>query len=109
MTTIAYMSIVNFIVTTLFSQILSRILPRYKSSSGVWNYFKLAIVVSLIASLAFGCRQISEKFPMIPIKSESFDPVKVKEVKGSVLTAFTFFMWLGENVKEYKPILSIGS
>ena len=107
--TIVYMSVINFAVTTVLAQILSKyVLPKYDGKkSKAHNFVKLALVVSLIAILAYTCRQISERVPKPPLETATFDPKRVKEVKGSVLTAFTFFMWLGEDVKSFKPLLDM--
>lgn len=104
---IAYMSIINFVVTTLLAQFVSKfVLPKYDATHGYFiNWVKIVTAVSIIATLAYLCRQVSEVMPLPPLGTDVFDPQKVKEIKSSVLTAFTFFMWLGKDVKNYDPVL----
>lgn len=100
---IFYVTILNFFVTSFVSQLLAKVLPKYntKKSTAI-NYMQLVVVLTSIAFIAYLLRQIS--YPL-PFKSETFDPSKVKETKGSIFTAFVYFMWLGSVINEYKPIM----
>lgn len=100
---IFYITLIHFFVTSFVSQLLAKILPKYNSTkSKASNYMKLMIVVISISFLAYLLRQI--EYPL-PFKSETFDPYKVKETKGSIFTAFVYFMWLGSVITDYKPIM----
>lgn len=100
---IFYITILNFFITSFVSQLLAKILPKYNTSkSKLSNYLQLTIVLLSIAWIAYLLRQIN--YPL-PFKSESFDPSRVKETKGSIFTAFVYFMWLGNVINEYKPIM----
>lgn len=100
---IFYVTILHFFVTTFTSQFLAKLLPKYNTKkSKFMNYMQLIVVLSAIALIAYLLRQIN--YPL-PFKSESFDPSKVKETKGSIFTGFVYFMWLGSVINEYKPIM----
>ena len=100
---IFYVTILHFFVTTFTSQLLAKLLPKYNTKKSTFiNYMQLIVVLSSIAFIAYLLRQIN--YPL-PFKSESFDPSKVKETKGSIFTGFVYFMWLGSVINEYKPIM----
>jgi hypothetical protein len=100
---IFYVTILHFFVTSFTSQLLSKILPKYNTKkSTATNYLQLVVVLTSIALVAYLLRQIN--YPL-PLKSDTFDPSKVKETKGSIFTGFVYFMWLGSVINEYKPIM----
>lgn len=104
-TIIIFASICNFLIASFLSQKVEKILIKLDKTRN--NFEKLASLctnISIIAVFAYLLRQISETLPM-PFSSKNFDPSKVKEVKGSVLTAFTLFLFFGEYIKEYKELL----
>ena len=100
---IVYASIVNFLIASILCQIVeANLLYSYDDTVSKYNnLFRLCVNVSIIAVFAYLLRQMSEILPL-PFKSKEFDPERVKEVKGSVLTAFTLFLFLGDNIKQFK-------
>jgi len=105
-TIIIYASIVNFLIASYLSQkVETYFLYSYdKDASDYDNIYFLCMNISIISVFAYVLRQISEILPL-PFKSENFDPSRVKEVKGSVLTAFTLFLFFGDEVKDFKNFL----
>ena len=105
---IAYMSVINFIVTCIIAHILHKyILLKYNSKhNSLLNILKLFVTIVIIAITAYIVRQIPDIVPK-PFASSNFDPNKVKEIKGSILTAFTFFMFVGNDVKDYLKLFNI--
>jgi len=101
--TIAIVSVINFLITSFLCRYVERyILLKHKNKgSKLENMYRLCFNISFIAVFAYINRQISEKIPL-PFGNTNFDPYKVKELKGSVLTAFTLFMFLGDEIKDYK-------
>ena len=100
---IFYVTILHFFVTSFVSQLLSKILPKYNTKkSKTSNYMQLIVVLISISFLAYLLRQIT--YPL-PFQTETFDPTRVKETKGSIFTGFVYFMWLGSIINEYKPIM----
>lgn len=106
---IAYMSVVNFATISVLAQLLERyVVTRYDPMRARWrSRLDLARGVVAIAFAAYLARQIAEVVPK-PFRTDAFDPDRVKEVKGSVLTAFSFFIHLGDDLKTFLPLLDLG-
>lgn len=101
---IVYVTVVNFVVASHLASLLSSSLYRYdEQATYAENYTHLLANVTCIAVLAYALRQVSEIIPL-PLESASFQPEKVKEVKTSVLTAFTLFLFLGEPIREFRDM-----
>lgn len=106
MSVIVYMSVLNFLITSFLSRYIVKLLVKYDSNkSFIANYRQLASNIAIISIYAYVLRSISERIPL-PFQTNSFDPKRVKEVKGSVLTAFTMFLFFGETMKTYLPLLN---
>jgi len=105
---IVYISILNFVITAIVSQVLEKYLitPYDDEREFKMNVWYLCICVSVIAIAAYLLRQVSELVPL-PFKSDTFEPSKVKEVKGSVFTAFTLFLFLADDLKSFQKMLQI--
>ena len=106
LTVIVFVSIVNFMVASLISPHVER-MTFYKYDEDESDYetlLHLCINIAVISTYAYMLRQVSELIPL-PFKSEDFDPSRVKEVKGSVLTAFTLFLFFGDEFKSFVPFL----
>lgn len=104
---IAYMSVINFIVTCILAFILHKyILLKYNKKHGLLNVLKCFFTIIIIAITAYIVRQIADIVPK-PFGNDNFDPHKVKEIKGSVLTAFTFFMFVGNDIKDYLKFFNL--
>ena len=103
---IIYASIANFIIASYLSKKVEKhLLYTFdKDSSDYENVYSLCMNIAIISVFAYILRQISEILPL-PFKSENFDPARVKEVKGSVLTAFTLFLFFGDEIKDFKNFL----
>ena len=99
-TIIIYASIINFIIAIYLSKKVEQyLLYKYEEDASYYkNIYSLCMNISVISVFAYILRQISELIPL-PFKSEDFDPSRVKEVKGSVLTAFTLFLFFGDEMK----------
>ena len=105
-TVIAYVSILNYLVCAHIAKEMSQILFRYREGrTYLVNYMCMLVNVACIAVFAFFLRQISEIIP-IPsaFETNSFDPSRVTEIKSSVLTAFTLFMFLNDSLLSFKPL-----
>lgn len=104
--TIAYASILNFLIASFLSQkVETYLIYHYDETAANWkNLYNLCMNISIITIFAYILRQISEQIP-IPFKSNTFDPYKVKEVKTSVLSAFTLFLFFGDDIKGFKDFL----
>ena len=105
-TVIIYASIINFLVAAIMSpQLEKTVLFKYDKDKKTYEtLYNLCLNIAVIATYAYFLRQVSEMIPL-PFKSESFDPSRVKEVKGSVLTAFTLFLFFGDELKSFTPFL----
>ena len=103
---IVYASIINFVVASYLSQKVEKyLLYKYDSkTTSVKNMAGLCANIAIVAVYAYLLRQISESIPL-PRKTDFFDPAKVKEVKGSVLTAFTLFLFFGDEFKSFRDFL----
>ena len=55
----------------------------------------------MIVIIAYVLRKIGEVTPLPFRRTKAFDPGRVKEVKSSVLTAFTLMMFFGADIKDY--------
>ena len=106
---ISYMSVVNFATISVLAQLVEgRLVTKYDPRrSRARSLLDLARSVVAVAVTAYVARQVAEVVPK-PFASRSFDPNRVKEAKGSVLTAFSFFMHLGDDLKSYLPPLDLG-
>tara|TARA_B100001989_G_C24549745_1_gene473452 strand:+ start:3926 stop:4291 length:366 start_codon:yes stop_codon:yes gene_type:complete len=105
-TVIIYASIANFFIASYLSKKVEKyFLYNFdKDATDYKNIYALCMNISIIAVFAYILRQISETLPL-PFKSDNFDPSRVKEVKASVLTAFTLFLFFGDEVKDFKNFL----
>jgi hypothetical protein len=103
---IVYASVINFFIASYLSQKVEKhLIKRYEPQKGkIQNLYNICLNVALVSVYAFILRQISEYLPL-PLASESFEPSKVKEVKASVLSAFTIFIFLGDDFKSFKEFL----
>ena len=103
---IVYASLVNFFVAAALSQQVERhLIWRYSpTATRCRNLASLCVDLAIIAVFAYLLRQISEKMPL-PFRSPTFDPSQVKEVKGSVLTAFTLFIFFGDDIKAFRDLI----
>jgi hypothetical protein len=105
---IAYMSIVNFVFTSIIAQVLAKyIFVKYNKDKN--RYVNMVIFftgIVCVAVSAYVLRNISMLIPK-PLKTSSFDPNLVAENKTSILTAFTYFLYLDKNVVSYMPLFNI--
>jgi hypothetical protein len=106
--TTAWVSVLNFFMVAVLAQLLAGVVPRYDaSSSRMHNQLNLSFVVSIIAVVAGGVAPEVSRIFVLPLPTiGSFDPKQTNAVKGTVLTAFTYFLFLGDVVKAYKPVLA---
>lgn len=103
---IVYMSVVNFMIIAYLSPpyantFMFRYNPRNTRNASM---VALLINVGLIAVFAYAMRSLSKTIPL-PLAREGFDPKRVKEVKGSVLTAFSMFLFFGDYIRDFKTHL----
>ena len=49
-------------------------------------------------------RKIMEIIPYPLHNPPDFDIYKIKEIKGTVITAFAYFIYLGDDLKSYKAL-----
>lgn len=101
-TTIVYASVLQFCFAVMICLILKRFQFSYGSErSFLVNIGGLCLNVAMIVIIAYGLRQIAEITPLPYRRTKAFDPERVKEVKGNVLTSFTLMMFFGADIKTY--------
>lgn len=100
---IACVSILNFMIGSFLSYLIHTHLTYKfkKDASSYKNLFGLAYNITVIIVLAYVLRQISERIPL-PFASESFDVSRIREVKSSIFSAFTLFLYFKQDLKPYK-------
>ncbi len=105
---ISYMAVINFVITSLISQLIAKyVLVKYDDRRKWWLNITIFLTgLICVAISAYIVRNIATILPK-PLKSESFDPNKVAENKTSVLTAFTYFLYLDENVQTYLNLFRV--
>lgn len=102
LTTIIYASIIQFCISVMICLTLKRL--QFSHSNGrsfLVNFGGLCVNIAMIVLIAYALRQIAEITPLPYSRTKSFDPERVKEVKGSVLTAFTLMLFFGSDIKMY--------
>lgn len=104
----AYVGVLNFVLSTLLAQLLKRYVsaPYDPALPRVVNYLRLASIVVAIVWCAYVTHQIMKRVPK-PFASASFDPNKLKELRATVTTAFSYFLFLSADVQSYLPILRL--
>jgi uncharacterized membrane protein len=102
-------SILNFAVSCILAQLIYKYIskPYDATAHKASNVARFCSTLICIVVGAYVTRQIVEKIPVSALSIALFDPTKVKESKGSVVTAFAYFMYLADHLKSYKPILQI--
>jgi hypothetical protein len=105
---VIYVAMVNFIISIILAQLIKKFISKPYDSKR--NYFLnilhvLITIISIVVCNYIG-RNIMEHIPL-PLANDLFDPKKVKETKGTVTTAFSYFMFLASDLKTYTDILSL--
>ena len=101
---IASLSVINFIIGAVLSNWVNKFaLLHFRHTDGkVRSFLRLYYNIAIIAIFAYFLRQISQRVPLNFLATDHFNPYRVKEIKTSVLTAFTLFMFFGDTIKEYR-------
>lgn len=102
---LALSSVVLFLATTVVAQLLSKYVLvhlRYDSSNNAGvSLLKLMLTVSIISMCGFLVRMIPFMIP----KTIHFDPINHKEMRGTVLVAGTFMLFVGDDLKTFTDFL----
>lgn len=104
---ISYIGIINFIISVVFAQLINKYISKPYDSSR--NYYRniihmLCIVLSIVLC-GYISRRIIKVIPK-PFKTETFDPERIKEIRGTITTAFSYFMFLASDLNTYKHMIS---
>ena len=105
---VIYVAVVNFVISILLAQMIKKFVSKPYDSKR--NYFLniLHVLLTIISIVVcnYIARNIMDYIPL-PFGNDIFDPKKVKETKGTVTTAFSYFMFLASDLKTYTDILAI--
>ena len=102
-------SVLNFALSCILAQIIYKHIskPYDATVHKAYNVTQFFSTLICIVVGAYVTRQVIEKIPVAALSTTWFDPTKVKESRGSVVTAFAYFMYLADDLKTFKPILQI--
>ena len=101
--------IIYFFIVTITSQCASKfIVPKYRKSSGMYNYIKLVILLSVVIVLkSINVNILHKLLSIFRFINEKTDSNMIKEMRSSIFTGFGMFIWLGKDIKEYLPVLTL--
>ena len=103
----SYAGIVSFFVTLFIAKWLhDNIATRYDENKSVneniINLFKL--IASMLISY-YCIRQIMEIIPYPFHNPPDFDVYRIREIKGTVILAFAYYIYLKDDLLSYKDLL----
>lgn len=106
--TVVYVGLLNVTLSIVFSQIILRYVSTKHSDARprYMNVLRLAATLSSIILANQAIRRIVQRAPK-PFKSDTFDPEGVAEIRGTVVTAFSFLMFLSSDLHTFKPDVTI--
>ena len=97
-------SIIKFVVSAAAAKKLQTLMHRYdENSTTCVNLVHLISNVAFIAGLVYVIRKMSKLLPL-PFGSNMPDVTKDTEIKGSAITNFAVFLFLGDSLREFKPL-----
>lgn len=101
---VVYASVVNFWITAHLSNWLNEyVIWSFDGDKTKYeNALALTINVAVIGTFRRVLRQISGLIPL-PF-TNAIDPTQVTAVKGSVLTGFTIFLFVGTKLRTFTPL-----
>ena len=104
---ISYIGIINFVISIIFAQLIHKYVSKPYDSSRNYcrNIFQMLCIIVSIVLCGYISRRIIKVIPK-PLKSETFDPKKIKEIRGTIVTAFSYFMFLASDLNTYKHMIS---
>jgi hypothetical protein len=99
---ITYITTFNFLCIALLApRYAGAVMQRYDAQmSKARNMASLLCNINAIVTFAYFIRQLSEKIPL-PLSRGRFDATRVKERRGSVLHAFSMFLFFDKYVREF--------
>ena len=104
---IAYGGILQFFVTLFIAkQINSYIAKPYDENACTKkNLLNLLIIISSMLISHYWVRKFMTIMPYPMHDAATFDVYKIKEIRGSVVTAFAYILFLGDVLNSYKPFI----
>ena len=99
--------VINFVLSIIFAQIIKRyIAKKYeKKQSILYNSGKLFALILSIAACAYIVRKIMKIIPK-PV-TKNVNPENIEQVRGTIMTGFSYFMFLGDELRSYLPLITI--
>ena len=99
---ITYVTTFNFLcIAILAPRYAGAVMQRYDAQmSKTRNTVNLLCNINAIVIFAYFVRQLSEEIPL-PLSRGRFDATRVKERRGSVLHAFSMFLFFDKYVREF--------
>ena len=111
-TVIVYVGLINFLISNVVAQaILHTVASKYTPSRPLAaNLASLSATLSSVILGGYVVRLVLRRIvaSQRPLAREGvFDPTRVSEVRGTLATAFSFFMHLGPVVNSFHPVLKL--
>ena len=99
---ITYITTFNFLCIALLApRYAGAVMQRYDAQrSKARNMVSLLCNINAIVTFAYFIRQLSEEIPL-PLSRGRFDATRVQERRGSVLHAFSMFLFFDKYVREF--------
>ena len=103
-----YAGIISFFIALFVSNNLHKFVAvKYsKTKSTIVNFLNLFKTITAMLISYYCIRQIMEIIPYPLHNPPMFDVYRVREIKGSVILGFAFYIYLAEDLLSYKDMLT---
>lgn len=103
---IPYAGIINYFIVAGASKYIHKFVSnKYdKNKSKLVNTFNLIKTITIMIVFYYIIRNFMEILPYPFHNPPDFDVYRVKAVSGTIITAFAYLTYLGEDLKSYKTL-----
>jgi len=102
-------SVSMFFVTMILAQLLNKLLPKFNKEH-VWivNFLKLVICVSITTLCGYTVRLIPYYiYHIYPFKHSEFTQIEIRELRGTILVAPAFMLFLRDLFSDYLQLVRL--
>ena len=102
-------SVTMFFVTMILAQLLKKLLPKFhKEDVWILNFLKLVVCVSTTTLCGYTVRLIPYYiYHMYPFKHSDFTQIEIRELRGTILVAPAFMLFLRDLFSDYLQLVKL--
>lgn len=103
---IPYAAVINYLIVAAASKYIDKYVSTAydKKKSKIKNIFNLSKIVGVMVIIYYIIRNFMEIIPYPFHDPPNFDVYKVKAISGTIITAFAYLTYLGDDLISYKQL-----